>query len=78
MNPVAEGEEARHHRRMKATQDDKTFTLTGRYWSGTFPIEELPKQLAFYRDQREKFPKANGAYDATIAALEKLEKEIGS
>ncbi|RJE88253.1 hypothetical protein D3P04_03195 [Paracoccus onubensis] len=63
---------------MKATHDDKTFTLTGRYWSGTFPIEELPEQLAFYRSQRAKFPKANGAYDAPIAALEKLAKEIGS
>ncbi|RJE84047.1 hypothetical protein [Paracoccus onubensis] len=62
---------------MKATHDDKTFTLTGRYWSGTFPIEELPKQLAFYRGQRAKFSKAKGVYDATIEALEKLEKEIG-
>ncbi|MDP0925692.1 hypothetical protein Q0601_00760 [Paracoccus onubensis] len=63
---------------MKITHDDKTFTLTGRYWSGTFPIEELPKQLAFYRSQRDKFPKARGAYDAPIAALEKLEEEIGA
>lgn len=63
---------------MKIMHDDKTFTLTGRYWSGTFSIEELPKQLAFYRSQREKFPKAKGAYDATIEALEKLAKEISA
>ncbi|MDP0928474.1 hypothetical protein Q0601_14910 [Paracoccus onubensis] len=62
---------------MKATHDDTTFTLTGRYWTGTFPIEDLPKQLAFYRGQRDKFPKAKGTYDATIEALEKLAEEIG-
>ncbi|MDP0925651.1 hypothetical protein Q0601_00550 [Paracoccus onubensis] len=62
---------------MKATHDDKTFILTGRYWSGIFPVEELPKQLAFYRGQRAKFPKAKGTYDATIEALEKPANEIG-
>lgn len=62
---------------MKATHDDKTFTLTGQQWSGTYPLEELAAQLAFYRHMRDRFPKANGACDAPIEALEKLAKEVG-
>lgn len=61
---------------MKATHDEITFTLTGRYWSGRFPIKELEGQLAFYRAQSEKFPKSNGAYDATVSALEGLVKAL--
>lgn len=57
---------------MEATRDETTFTVTGRYWSGTYPIEELPRWLAFYRRQREQHPKAGNTYDATIAALEAL------
>ncbi|RNF32968.1 hypothetical protein A7A09_019335 [Paracoccus methylarcula] len=26
---------------MKATHNDKTFTLIGKYWSGTYPLEQL-------------------------------------
>jgi hypothetical protein len=34
-----------------ATYDSEagTFTLTKGTWSGTFPIDDLPKCLAFYR-----------------------------
>lgn len=35
---------------MKATRDGDTFTLLGRDWSGTYPMAELPRWLAFYRD----------------------------
>ncbi|MBK4216142.1 hypothetical protein JJJ17_09410 [Paracoccus caeni] len=59
---------------MKATHDDKTFTLTGRYWSGTYPLEDLPKQLAFYRMLRAEYPKSGTSYDETIAELERLTK----
>lgn len=62
---------------MKATHDDKTFTLTGEIWSATYPLEELPKWLRFYRARKAKFPKAKGAYEPTIAALEALAKELG-
>ncbi|WP_199260661.1 hypothetical protein [Paracoccus binzhouensis] len=63
---------------MKATHDDTTFTLTGRIWSATYPLEELPKWLAFYRSRRERFPRAATSYEATIAALEALEKELAA
>ncbi|RMC34435.1 hypothetical protein [Paracoccus alkanivorans] len=61
---------------MKTTHDDKTFTLIGRYWLVSYPIEELGEQREFYRRQREKFPKPGTSCDATIAELEKLAEEI--
>jgi len=61
---------------MKATHDETTFTLTGTYWSATYPLEELPKWLAFYRRQKERFPKAGNSYDETVASLEALAKEL--
>lgn len=63
---------------MKAVHDDKTFTLIGKYWSGTYPIEQLGEQLAFYRSARERFPKSGTAYDATIEALEELANKFGA
>lgn len=57
---------------MKVAHDESTFTLTGEIWSATYPLEELPKWLAFYRGRRARFPKAGDAYDATLAALEEL------
>ncbi|MDQ7263986.1 hypothetical protein NM680_19505 [Paracoccus sp. PS-1] len=61
---------------MKATHDESTFTLTGKIWSATYPLDELPKWLAFYRSRRARFPKAGDSYDATIAALEELERTL--
>ncbi len=62
---------------MKATHDDTTFTLTGEVWSSTYPLEELPKWLRWYRGQKRRFAKAGDSYDATIAALETLAAELG-
>lgn len=62
---------------MKATHDEATFTLTGNMWSATYPLDELTKWLTFYRRQRARFPKAGASYDATIAALEMLAKDLG-
>ena len=62
---------------MKAAHDETTFTLTGNMWSATYPLDELPKWLAFYRRQRSRFPKAGASYDATIAALEALAEDLG-
>ncbi|MCV2448443.1 hypothetical protein [Paracoccus sp. DMF] len=62
---------------MKATHDEATFTLTGNMWSATYPLDELPKWLAFYRRQKARFPKAGDSYDGTIAALEALAKDLG-
>ncbi|MBD9529076.1 hypothetical protein [Paracoccus sp. PAR01] len=61
---------------MKATYDDTAFTLTGTYWSGTYPLEDLPSWLGFYRQQRDLHPKATGKYDASIAELERLTSEV--
>ncbi|WJS84455.1 hypothetical protein [Paracoccus sp. TOH] len=63
---------------MKATHDESTFTLTGNIWSATYPLEELPKWLDFYRDRCERFPRAASSYAATIAALEALEKALAA
>lgn len=59
---------------MKVTHNESTFTLTGTIWTATYPLEELPKWLAFYRSRKARFPKAGSSYDATIAALEELER----
>ncbi|MFC3169250.1 hypothetical protein [Paracoccus fontiphilus] len=61
---------------MKITHDDKTFTITGQQWAGTYPLDDLGKWLAFYRRQRADFPKAGAVYDATIAGLEALAQEL--
>ncbi|KGJ11598.1 hypothetical protein EQ718_02365 [Paracoccus versutus] len=63
---------------MKVTHDESTFTLTGKIWSATYPLEELPKWLAFYRGRKARFPKAGNSYDATIAALEQLERQLAA
>ncbi|SIQ39353.1 hypothetical protein SAMN05421641_10777 [Paracoccus thiocyanatus] len=62
---------------MKATHDETTFTLTGEIWSATYPLDELPKWLRWYRSRKARFPKAGNSYDATIAALEGLAGELG-
>lgn len=58
------------------THDESTFTLRGREWYGTYPLEDLPKWLAFYRKLKVEYPKSGTSYDATIAALEALEAEL--
>ncbi|RJL13681.1 hypothetical protein [Paracoccus siganidrum] len=60
------------------THDESTFTLRKREWHGTYPLEDLPKWLAFYRKMKREFPKSGSAYDETIAALEKLEAELAA
>lgn len=62
---------------MKATRDGDTFTLTDGDWSNTYPVEDLGKWLEFYRTMQVRFPKANGAYDESVAALERLAAEFG-
>ena len=57
---------------MKATRDEQTFTLASEGWSEVYPIEELPKWLAFYLGLREKHPRVAVFYDPMIAALESI------
>lgn len=53
-----------------------TYTLTGKVWANTYPLEDMPKWLEFYRRQRENFPKADGAYDDIIGVLEQGVKSL--
>lgn len=62
---------------MKITHTATTFTMSGDHWTGTYPIEEQPRQLAFYRRMRADFPKSGTAYDASIVGLEALARELG-
>lgn len=59
---------------MKATvtEDGRHFTLQRGAWSNTYPIEDLAKWLAFYRQQPLDFPKSGTNYAASITALESL------
>lgn len=57
---------------MKVTHTETTFTVTGRYWSGTYPLADLTKWLKFYQRLRSDFPKSGGSYDRCINDLEKL------
>ncbi len=56
----------------------RTFTMTGKAWSNTYPIEDLGKWLTIYQTLREEHPKSHGAYDAGIAGLERLAAELGA
>ena len=62
---------------MKITHTDTSFTMTGLHWTGTYPLEALPRQLAFYRKMRADFAKSGTAYAASINALEALARELG-
>ncbi|WP_314189906.1 hypothetical protein [Paracoccus yeei] len=55
---------------MKATRDEQTFTMAGVQWSGTYPLEELPKWLAFYRRMRDAHQNGAPYYEAAVTALE--------
>lgn len=62
---------------MKITHTASTFTMSGGKWTGTYPIEQLPGQISFYRKLRADFPKSGTAYDGTIDGLEALARELG-
>lgn len=64
----------------KATYDSAAgaFTLTKGTWQGTFPVDDLPKWIAFYRDQRERYPAHAATYDDDVKALEKLAAKLMS
>lgn len=51
---------------MRATRTETTFTLASEGWSEVYPIEELPKWLAFYRGRREKHPRVAVFYDPML------------
>jgi len=53
-----------------------TFTLTKGVWTGSFPVADLPKWLAFYRRQRDLFPTHASSYDGDVKALETLAAQL--
>ncbi|MEI4485572.1 hypothetical protein V8J36_05175 [Frigidibacter sp. MR17.14] len=64
---------------MQVTHDAAagTFTLTGKIWSNTYPIQQIDAWLRFYVRQRDEHPKALDSYDETIRGLEALKKMLG-
>lgn len=58
------------------SEDGQSFTLTRGAWSNTYPIAELPKWLAFYQEQQALFPKAGDSYQASIAAMQALARQV--
>lgn len=57
---------------MKVTHTDTTFTITGKYWEGTYPLADFPKWLTFYRKMHDDFPKGRDKYAFIVNELEKL------
>jgi hypothetical protein len=53
-----------------------TFTLSKDKWQGTFPIADLPKWLAFYRQQQERYPAHSASYASDVEALEALVAQL--
>ena len=55
-----------------ATYDSATgmVTITRGAWSHTFPVADLPIQIAFYRLQQERFPDHATSYEDDVRALE--------
>lgn len=58
---------------VEAAEDGQRFTIRTGAWSGTFPIDALPRQLRFYRGLRDR---KGGAYrqfyEPTVRALERF------
>lgn len=58
---------------VEASEAGQSFTSTLSAWSGTYPVDALPRQLKFYRQLRDR---KNGAYAQhyapTVRALEEF------
>ena len=63
---------------MKVSHTETMFTMTGRYWSGTYPLTELSKWLSFYQRLRQDFPKSGKSYDKCIKELELFSNKLDS
>lgn len=63
---------------VEASADGQSFTITLSAWSGTYPLDALPRQLKFYRQLRDRM---NGTYaqhyGPTVRALEEFARRIG-
>lgn len=61
-----------------ATYDSttETITMTKGAWAQTFPVDDLPKWLAFYRLQQERFPAHADNYETDVRALEAVARSL--
>ena len=56
----------------------RTFTMAGQFLTGTYPVEDFAGWLDFYRGMQADYLKAKGVYDASVVALEALERELAA
>ena len=62
----------------RLSEDGRSVHLCRGGWSSTFPVEELDRWLAFYRDlQNRAHGKFAKFYGPTVAALERVRIELG-
>ena len=57
---------------VRITHDPETsvYTHSKKAWSNSYPLSRLPEWIAFYKKQRQDFPRAGRIYDEDIEALE--------
>jgi hypothetical protein len=64
------------------SSDGQSFRLSAGAWSGTYRIGQIDDQMAFYRRMRDRKATPGKAgpysrfYEQTVAALERLEKQV--
>ena len=62
---------------IEASEDGQSFTITQSAWSGTYPLDALPRQLKFYRYLRDRKQGAYAKhYELTVRALEEFARRI--
>lgn len=54
-----------------------TFTHDKGEWVGTFPLADLPKWLAFYHDQRVRYPAHARTYEPNVRVLDEATRQLG-
>lgn len=53
-----------------------TFTHSKRDWSSTFPLADIEKWLAFYRDQQARCPAHTHTYEPDAVALAEAVRQL--
>lgn len=65
---------------MKATinidSDAGTYTHQKGTWSGTFPLADMPKWLAFYREQQARYPAHAQSYEQDVRSLADAARQL--
>jgi hypothetical protein len=58
--------------------DAGTFTHSRRDWLGTFPLADLEKWLAFYREQQARYPAHAITYEPDSVVLAEEVRTVGT